>query len=52
MNTDEHRFRADFRSLERRMFNLIIDGVSENGVCSQSFASVFIGGLRILSDSD
>ena len=42
MDTDKHRFRADFRSLERRILNLIIDGVPEIGVYSPSSASVFI----------
>jgi len=42
MNTDEHRSRAEFRSLERRILNLMIDGVPETGVHARSSASVFI----------
>jgi len=42
MNTDEHGSRAEFRSLERRILNLIIDGVRETVVQAQSSASVFI----------
>jgi len=42
MNTDEHRSRAEFRSLERRILNLMIDRVPETVVHAQPSASVFI----------
>jgi len=42
MNTDEHRSGAEFRSLERRILNLTIDGVPETRVHAQSSASLFI----------
>jgi len=42
MNTDQHRSRAEFRSLERRILNRKIDGVPETVVHAQSSASVCI----------
>jgi len=40
--TDEHRSSAESRSLERRILNLMIDGVPQTGVPAQSSASVLI----------
>jgi len=42
MNTDELRSRAEFRSLERRILNRMIDGIPQTVVHAQSSASVFI----------